>query len=52
MNMEMAAVRLELVAAKAKQLAEDLKNGRLWEGDLSRGIREIHEQLSQVTERK
>lgn len=45
MNKDMAVMRLELAAAKAKQLAEDLKHGRLWEGDLSRGIGEINEQL-------
>lgn len=44
----MTAIRLELVAAKAKQLAEDLKRGRLWEGDLSRGISEIMGQLNQA----
>lgn len=46
MNSEMVAMRLELVSAKAKQLAEDTKRGRLWEGDLQRGISEIMQQLT------
>jgi len=39
---------LELVAAKAKQLATDLKSGRLWPGDLNRGLSEIFETLNKV----
>lgn len=38
-------MRLDLIAAKAKQLAEDARAGRFWEGDLSRGLRELREQL-------
>lgn len=49
MRNDMAVTRLELAAAKAKQLAEDLKHGRLWEGDLSRGINEVIEQLQQAS---
>jgi hypothetical protein len=41
-------LRLELIAAKAKQLAVDLEHGKLWPGDLSRGLQEISEQLSRV----
>lgn len=41
MSKDLAVIKLELAAAKAKQLAEDLKHGRLWEGDLERGISEI-----------
>lgn len=44
-NREMVAMRLDLIAAKAKQMAEDVKHGRLWEGDLSRGLADIQEQL-------
>jgi len=44
MSKDAAANRLDLVAAKAKQLADDLRRGRLWEGDLDRGISEIIEQ--------
>lgn len=44
------AMRLDLIAAKAKQLAEDVRNGRLWEGQLSEGLSELQQQLSQVRE--
>lgn len=47
---ESNVARLELIAAKARQLAMDLKEGKLWEGDLSRGMSEIHEQLRYVRE--
>ena len=39
---------LNLIAAKAKQLAEDLENGKLWDGELATGIKDIAEQLSKV----
>lgn len=35
------AIRLELVAAKAKLLAEDIKHNRLWPGELSRRTSDI-----------
>lgn len=38
---EMVVIQLELVAAKAKALAMELKNGKLWEGDLSNGLATI-----------
>lgn len=41
-------MRLELIAAKARQLATDVKYGKLWPGDLSRGLSEIQEQLNEV----
>lgn len=47
--MDMAVSRLELAAAKAKQLAEDLKRGALWDGDLSDGIAEIMHQLQHAS---
>jgi hypothetical protein len=37
----LALLALKLVAAKAQKLAHDLEKGRLWDGDLSRGIAEI-----------
>lgn len=43
-----AAMRLELIAAKAKQMAEDLRQDRLWRGDFSRGIAEINDQLGRM----
>ena len=42
---EQIAMRLELIAAKATQLAHDVKNGRLWPGELGSGLAEIGEQL-------
>lgn len=48
MNRENVQLRLELIAAKAKQLAADVKNGKLWPGDLSAGLHDIHEQLAHV----
>lgn len=48
---EQNAMRLEVIAAKAKQLAYDVKHGKLWEGDLARGLSDIHEQLRYVRER-
>lgn len=45
MSSETAAMRLDLIAAKAKQLADDTRNGRLWGGELSEGIGEIAKQL-------
>lgn len=49
---ESIAVRLELAAAKAKQLALDYRNGKLWDGDLDRGKSEIISQLSQIRKEK
>lgn len=46
---ELVDVYLELAAAKAKQLAEDSKRGKLWEGDLQRGISEIRETLDKAS---
>lgn len=40
---------LKLVAAKAAKLADDLEKGRLWEGDLQRGIAEIDAALTDAT---
>lgn len=51
MNHEANGAYLELLAAKAKQLAEDYKRGRLWEGDLSRGLRELQETLNKIDTR-
>ncbi len=41
-------MRLELIAAKAKQLASDEENGRLWEGDLSRGLSDLLRYVQQA----
>lgn len=44
----MTEVRLELIAAKARQLAEDHKHGRLWPNDLNKGLSELEEQIRLV----
>lgn len=40
-----AAVYMDLVAAKAKQLAQDMRTGRLWPSDFSIGVGEIQDAL-------
>lgn len=40
-----ALLALKAVAAKAAKLADDLEHGRLWEGDLSKGIDSIQSDL-------
>lgn len=50
MNHTDVALRLELIAAKAKQLAEDVKAGKLWPGQLTAGLREVREQLDRATD--
>jgi hypothetical protein len=49
MSSELVSVYLELAAAKAKALAEDYKRGRLWPGDLERGLGEIQEALNKAS---
>jgi len=44
-------MRLEMIAAIAKQLAEDLKHRRLWDGQLTDGLRQISTQLALIQER-
>jgi hypothetical protein len=44
-NSEMVAVYLDAAAAKAKQLAEDVRRRKLWPGDLKRGISDAIQQL-------
>ena len=39
---------LDLIAAKAKQLAEDEKHGRLWEGELKEGLHELSQILNKA----
>lgn len=45
---ETIAIYLELLAAKARQLAEDYRKGRLWDGELDRGIGEIGQNLQKT----
>lgn len=51
MSNESDVMRLQLIAAKAKQLASDLEGNRLWAGQLDEGLSEIRQQLSQLAER-
>lgn len=48
-NRDSIAICLEIIAAKAKQLAEDVRNGRLWEGELGSGLSVISEQLERAS---
>lgn len=48
---EMNVARLEAVAAMAKSLAYDLKNGKLWPDELSSGVASIRRELEKVTTR-
>lgn len=43
---EVLASRLDLIAAKAKIMASDYRNGRMWEGDLSRGLDELLREIT------
>lgn len=49
MSAQSAAMYLDVAAAKAKQLAEDAREGRLWPGELSEGIRECMKQLENAS---
>ncbi len=40
---------LKLISAKAEQLANDVINGRLWEGELGNGLAMIREQLERAS---
>ena len=40
-----AEIKLRAVAAEAESLADDLRNNKLWEGDCSRRISGISENL-------
>lgn len=48
MSDPITAARLEIISAKAKILAEAVKNGSTWPGDLARGLKEIHSELAQI----
>lgn len=45
---DMTSIHLDVIAAKAKQLAEDVRAGRLWPGQLSEGLKEIRQQLESI----
>lgn len=45
---EQVATYLDLIAARAKSIARDSRDGRLWNGEISKGLREIRETLEKV----
>lgn len=45
MTNETVAARLELIAAKARVLVNDYRAGRLWDGDLSKGLQELRREI-------
>lgn len=45
---DIIAARLDMIAAKAKILADDYKNNRLWDGDLGRGLGDIRRELDAI----
>lgn len=45
---EQIATYLDLMAAQAKTLSRDVRDGRLWNGDLNKGLREIREALDKA----
>lgn len=51
MNHELLQAQLDLIAARAKLLAEDFRRDRLWGGDLSKGISEIEETIRKMDTR-
>jgi hypothetical protein len=49
-NRELVTAKLDLIAAKAKELSLSLKDHRLWEGDLAGGIGEILHEAQQLAQ--
>lgn len=45
---ETVAARLEFVAAKARILVNEYRAGRLWEGELSRGLDELRSEIDRA----
>jgi hypothetical protein len=48
MSREATQAYLELIAARARQLAEDYKNSRLWGGELTQGLGEIQATINKI----
>ena len=46
MDKDIIVSRLDLISAKARVLANDLKKNKLWEGELSLGLREISSHIN------
>jgi hypothetical protein len=45
---DIVAARLDLIAAKARILAEQYKNNQHWDGDLRRGLDEIEREIASI----
>jgi hypothetical protein len=43
-----AVLVLQLIAAQAAKLADDLEHGRLWEGDYSEGVATLSSNVRQL----
>jgi hypothetical protein len=48
---ELIKVKLELIAAKAKSLSIQYSEGKLWEGELQRGIGELRKEILDLEQR-
>lgn len=48
MGNELLATYLELIAAKAKTLADEVRRGAHWPGDLNKGLSEIQSTLQKA----
>jgi len=48
MSNNLIEARLTIIASKAKILAENYKNGKLWDSDLSQGIAEIETEIRAI----
>jgi len=49
MSNEMVAVYLDLISARAKALAYEARNGKLWEGELQKGLSEIESAIKNAS---
>ncbi len=45
---DIISARLDLIAARARVLADQYKNNQLWDGELTDGLNEIQRELTAV----
>ncbi len=48
MSNELIEARLNIIAYKARILADNYKNNQLWDGDLSRGLDELETEIRAI----
>ena len=48
MSNELIEARLNIIAYKARILADNYKNNQLWDGDLSRGLDELENEIKAI----